>query len=195
MSLESPVSVLYDDFGTALAVSGSQTITGSQPGLVVVGSGSNGWQYFRLADDGAVFITGSLAFDTNSILNVSISNQPTVLVGNFPTTQSVLVSGWSPVVTASAREIGAGNTVVSSWAGSTTSGILFSANSARRGAMFYMDGHNQCYIKFGPGAANTDFSVRLTNNSFWEMSDKFTGAVSAVFNNNNGVLRITEILD
>jgi len=195
MSLESPVSVLYDDFGVALAVSESQSITGSQPGLVVVGSGSTGWRYFHLSDSGAVFVTGSLSFDTNTVLNVSISNQPTVLVGNFPATQSVLVSAWQPIVTASTREIGAGNTVVSSWNSSTTSGLLFPANSSRRGTMFYMDGNNQCFIKLGPGASNSSFTVRLTNNSFWEMSDKFTGSVSAIFNNTNGALRITEILD
>jgi len=63
MSLESPFSVLFDSEGTELAVTASQSgsfLDGTQPGFLVMGSGSNGAQFLRLASDGALFITGQV---------------------------------------------------------------------------------------------------------------------------------------
>jgi hypothetical protein len=67
MSLSNPSSVFYDEKGTALAVSSSQTIepnlsgSDAQPGFLLAGSSSNGIvRFLRAADDGALHITGNL---------------------------------------------------------------------------------------------------------------------------------------
>lgn len=63
MSLESPFSVLFNSEGVELAVTASQSgsfETGTQPGFLIMGSGSTGAQFLRLADDGALFITGAV---------------------------------------------------------------------------------------------------------------------------------------
>lgn len=63
MSFENPFTVLFDQEGTALAVSESQSVTSSQPGIVVFGSGSTGFEYLRLSDSGELFVTGTLSAD------------------------------------------------------------------------------------------------------------------------------------
>lgn len=63
MSLGSPFSVLFNSEGVELAVTASQSgsfETGTQPGILIMGSGSNGAQFLRLANDGALFITGTV---------------------------------------------------------------------------------------------------------------------------------------
>jgi hypothetical protein len=64
MSLESPVSVLFDLEGQELAVTASQSasfVDGTQSGLLVMGSSSQGAQFLSLTDDGSLFVTGAVA--------------------------------------------------------------------------------------------------------------------------------------
>jgi hypothetical protein len=62
--LESPVSVLFNTEGVELLVTASQSgsfLDGTQPGVLVMGSSSNGAQFLLLDDTtGAVVITGSV---------------------------------------------------------------------------------------------------------------------------------------
>jgi hypothetical protein len=176
MPLESPISVLYDSNGTEIAVSQSQIVSGaSQPGLMVAGSGSNGGAiFFRMANDGALFVTGTLA---------------TAAVA----TQSVAVISWSAAVTASVREIGARTTVVSSANGSVTNFTVLAANGTRKKASFYKEGGSTCYIKLGATASTTSYTVAIGNNGYFETPDGYTGQVDIIFSNNAGVVRVTEI--
>jgi hypothetical protein len=73
MAFESPVSVLFDTAGTELAVTASFSssfLDGTAAGILVMGSSSNGAQFLQLADDGAIFITGSVDanFAPNSLV-------------------------------------------------------------------------------------------------------------------------------
>ena len=139
MSLDSPVAILYDSNGTELAVTQSQPVTtGSQPGLMVAGKGADGGaHFFRMANDGTLFVTGVLA------------------TSNIGGTLSVQVDGWTGGVTASIREIGAATTLVSSANSSITSYNVLAANPNRLVATFYKEGAGICYVKFGTTASST----------------------------------------
>lgn len=89
MSLENPLSILFNTEGIELAVSQSQALTGSgvQPGILSMGSGSDGnAHYMRVSNDGSTFVTGSVA----------INGQ--VAVSNFPAVQPVDDNGGSLTV-------------------------------------------------------------------------------------------------
>lgn len=74
MSFESPVSILFNTEGTELAVSESQAVTSTQPGLVIFGSGSTGFEYLRLSDSGELFVTGAVAANLSPNTPVSQGN-------------------------------------------------------------------------------------------------------------------------
>jgi len=81
MSLENPLSILFNAEGNELAVSASQVLTGSgiQPGILVAGSSSTGTvQFMRVADNGSVFVTGSVSVDSIAIGSVDQGNAGTV---------------------------------------------------------------------------------------------------------------------
>lgn len=68
MSLESPISVLYDENGIAIAVSSSQELApGVAHGLPMMGSGSTGAQFIKVSDTGELFVTGSLTTSTGPV--------------------------------------------------------------------------------------------------------------------------------
>lgn len=228
MSFESPISVLYNANGSEIALSASQSISvSSQPGLMIMASGSNGTaQFFKLADDGALLVSGAFSF--GGIVNASISNAPTVNQGTAGTldqswfvrisdgtqvlgtgssapvwvtgsvttnvtpvaTQSVYVGGWNTVaVTASVQELRSATAVLSSTLAS--SGLvgysLLTSNSSRKGATFFLEGNRVAYLKLGTGANTNSFSIKMTNNSYWEIPFNYTGDVTVSFNSGSQV--------
>ena len=190
MPLESPISVLFDSFGTEIAVSQSQVVSGAaQPGLMIAGSASNGGAvFFRMAADGALFITGS-------IVTTAVATQ-SVFVGAWGnTTASVKVDVWTPSVTASTREIGAATTLVSSAISSLTNFALLAVNPDRKKASFYKEGGGACYLKLGATASATSYTVQLGANGYFETPDGYTGRVDVVFTTAvaTSILRVTEI--
>lgn len=238
MSFESPVSVLYNEEGIAIALSASQSLSNvQQPGLMIMGSGSNGTaQFFKIAADGSLLVSG--AFTVAGTQTVSMSNSPTVnqgsavsaqssgwyvritdgtqvlgtgssapvwVTGSVTTnvatvaTQSVYVGGWLTSVTASTREIGASTTTVSATvaANGLVGFSLLSANSARRGAIFYMDGNRIAFVKLGTGADTNSYSYRMTNQAYWEIPSQYTGPITVTFNSGAAVatLYVTDIRD
>lgn len=106
MSFESPVSVLFNADGNEIATIASQSLSASQPGLMIMGSGSNGSaQFFRLSPDGALMVSGALSI--GGVTNVSMSNSPVVNQGSaaFATTGS----GWFVRLTDGTQVIGTGS--------------------------------------------------------------------------------------
>jgi hypothetical protein len=76
MSLENPLSILYNSEGLELAVSQSQALTGSgvQPGLLMFGSSSTGNAIpWRAATDGAMFVTGTVNASFSPSANTPVS--------------------------------------------------------------------------------------------------------------------------
>lgn len=176
MGLESPISVLYNTAGYELAVSQSQVVSNSyQPGLVMAGSGSDGLaRFFRVNSDGYLFVTGTFA--------TSVA------------TQSVQVASWLPGVTASVDQIGTSTTAITSANASTTNYTILPTNPNRRGALFFKEGTNTCYLKFGATATTSSYSIRLGSDDYYELPTLYTGQVDIVFNTtaSNNTLRVTE---
>jgi hypothetical protein len=79
--LESPISVLVGQDGVELAVSQSQVILDSQSGIVIAGSSSNGSTFFKVNDEGELFVVGTLTTTPSGVQQVS----GTVDVGNIVT--------------------------------------------------------------------------------------------------------------
>lgn len=234
MSFQSPVSVLYNASGVELPLSASQSLSTSQPGLIVMGSGSNGTaQFFKLVGDGALLVSGSLSIGGTQ--TVSMSNSPTVNQGTAGTqgsgwfvrvtdgsqilgtgssaplwitgsvstnltsvtTQSVYVGGWNAAVTASVQELRSATSAVSATiaADGLVGYTLLTANSSRKGGVFFLEGNRIAYVKMGTGADTNTYSVRMTNNAYWEMPFNYTGTVTVSFNSSSqtATLYVTDL--
>jgi hypothetical protein len=164
MPLFSPVSVLFDSDGTELSVSQSQAIEASQPGIFAVGSGSNGATFFKVADDGTLFVSG--AFEANI---------------TFPVSQSTF-------------ELAAPNTTLSSAIASTTAFEILPTNPDRKMVLLHVDGNRTWYIGFGATPTTVLYSVKFGNGSTYEVPERYTGPISVISNANGGsTLLITEI--
>lgn len=176
MSFESPLSVLYNSEGNEVAVTASQAITAIQPGVAIMGSGSSGWQPFKVAPTGEMFVTGTLSVSVSTVA-----------------TQSVQVASWLTSVTASVMEIGAGNTTVSGVAATLSSYQILPANPNRRAFYLYKETVGTCYVKFGAsGASASSFTLKMGPSSFFE-NEKYTGPVCVVFSVvPAGALMVTE---
>jgi hypothetical protein len=113
MSFENPLSILYNAEGLELAVIDEQGLTGSgtQPGVIVAGSGSDGAVHFmKVATDGAVFITGSVNASATLSPNTPVSQG---LPGGVP-------DSWYVRITDGTQVIGTGSSAPVWVTGSTT---------------------------------------------------------------------------
>jgi hypothetical protein len=225
MGLESPVSVLFTPSGTEVAVSASTVISAGTPGFLALGSGSTGAQFLRLDANGALVVSGNFSSTTVPTQSVRVAGwdsgvtgsvyatllgTPSVSVSNLPTTQSIFVGGWASGVTGSVYATilnsttvatqsvlfpGAINTLVSSAAASVASFTLLPQRASRRGATFWKEGSNVCYLALASVATTTNYTVRLSNNGYYELPFEYAGPVSVIFSNastgNN--LLVTEI--
>jgi len=94
MSLENPTSILFNTSGDELAVVTSQSlnVSGTQPGIMIAASGSDGNAYLLKATPaGELYVTGNFLTGSQTINGtVSVDNFPTTFdVGNFPAVQEV----------------------------------------------------------------------------------------------------------
>ena len=67
--------------------------------------------------------------------------------------------------------------------------------ATRKGFIFFLEGSNTAYVKFGAGASSSDYSITIIGpGGFYELSSlRYTGELSVAFKNTTGVLRITEL--
>lgn len=77
---------------------------------------------------------------------------------------------------------------------STSNQVLVAANPLRQGLYFYNYGTAEQFIKFGTTASTLDFSVRLTGNSFYEVSQPiYVGQIDVISSSTNGAIQVTEL--
>jgi hypothetical protein len=119
MSFESPVSVIYNEAGNEVALSSSAVINiATQPGLMVMGSSSNGTaQFFKILPGGELLVSGTFSF--GGVSNVSVSNQPTVNQGSAGT----VGQGWFIRITDGTQVLGTGSSAPVWITGSVTTNI------------------------------------------------------------------------
>ena len=74
--------------------------------------------------------------------------------------------------------------------GSTT---LFAANPAAVGRTVYNDGGGNIYVKFGTGASSSSFTVRVSDNGYYELPQPlYKGIVTASAASGTRTTRVTE---
>lgn len=83
---------------------------------------------------------------------------------------------------------------LSAVASSVTSVSLLSSNASRKGLILFNDSNSVCYVAFAGTASSTAFTVKMAAGAFYEMPiPVYRGAVSAIWSNANGNMRITEL--
>lgn len=207
MPLESPASVLYNDDGLALAVSGGIAIPVSSSGLLFAGVGpGNTASFARFSALGELLISGSVittvtfpATQSVSVINITTSSVNGGLLvnqglsGSFGNSWNVVLSDGTkmlgsgssaPLFVRDAAELSASVTQVPISA--TSVGVL-SANAVRSTTYIYNATSRTLYLRFGSTAATTTFySVRLTSNGFFEIPKSYTGAVQGIWDSTAG---------
>jgi hypothetical protein len=89
---------------------------------------------------------------------------------------------------------GASSSSVTSVARSNASQTFLLANTSRKGATLYNDSGAFLYVKFGITASDTDFTVRLASQSYYEVPFSYTGRIDGIWASNGaGDARITEL--
>jgi uncharacterized membrane protein/co-chaperonin GroES (HSP10) len=77
---------------------------------------------------------------------------------------------------------------------SATSTALLAANTARKMAIFFNNGSNFVYIKFGATASSTSYTIILYPGGLYEMPmPLYTGVIEALANSANNVINVTEM--
>lgn len=105
--IENPFSVIYDEAGRAMAVSGSQVVDAAQSGFVFFGSSSIGAQAVRVTPTGEVYITGSIDAIASGVQSITgsvyVTNMiPTGSNGGVTVNQglsSSFADAWKVVIT------------------------------------------------------------------------------------------------
>lgn len=194
MPLESPVSVLFASTGVEVAVSSSTAIASSTVGFLAMASGSTGAQFLKIDTDGALVVSGNFSATSVATQSVQIAGWDQGVTGSVYAT--LLGSSQITVVgTASVLNPGAINTNVSSAAASLTSYTMLPLRPTRRGATFWKEGTNICYLSLADVASTSQYTVRLSNNGYYEVPFDYIGPVSVIFSNDtagNSIL-VTEI--
>jgi hypothetical protein len=103
--------------------------------------------------------------------------------------------GTSPwVVTGTVTPPSVSTSTVTRVASGISSHLLVAANINRKGLMFYNDGSAQQFIKFGATASTTDFSIRMTAQSYLEVPlPIYTGQIDVISSTTNGAIQVTEL--
>lgn len=84
---------------------------------------------------------------------------------------------------------------LSSVSASASNVTLLSANTNRKGAIFYNDSTAICYLKFGTTASSTSFTIKMSAGSTMIIDSNpiYRGRVDAIWESATGAMRITEL--
>lgn len=75
-----------------------------------------------------------------------------------------------------------------------TSHQLVASNAARKGLIFYNDSTSQQFIKFGTTASQTDFTLRMSTQDYYELPQPvYSGRIDVLGTNSNGAIQVTEL--
>lgn len=75
--------------------------------------------------------------------------------------------------------------------GSGASQSIVASNANRKGATVFNDSGVVCYVKLGATASSTSFTVKMVDQSYYEVPSKYTGVVDALWA--SGAVRVTEL--
>lgn len=266
MSFESPVSVLYNEMGVEVTTTSGSAIISEQPGIVVLGSGSGGWDYLKFNSSGKLEVAANVDIDLKAYTDggtdsISVHGDLDILrQEGAPGAERLMVSGAIDLdgpgfdslilainditsalntvndsiglveisvidvkdavleVSSAVEKLTGGKTLllgnsdqllVSTHAVTNVSGVVaavedtsvevLAARSDRQGATFFFEASASgkvCLLKFGGPAATNDFTIRMTNFSFFELPAGYGGSVEVIGNTAGaGTLYVSEWAD
>jgi hypothetical protein len=94
--------------------------------------------------------------------------------------------------TAATKEVRSSTGTVTSVAGSASNVTLLAANANRLGASIYNDSTADLYVKCGATASTTSFTIKLSQDDYWEVPNNYTGIIDGIWSSATGSARITE---
>lgn len=123
------------------------------------------------------------------------------LIGTTNSTLTTIdgrVDGLETLITATNTALAlefASAATVTALASAATSAQLLAANSSRKGLMLNNTDANAVLVKYGTTASATSFTVRITQNGYWEMPKPiYTGRIDAIWEaDGSGSLYATEL--
>jgi hypothetical protein len=163
MSNESPASILFDELGNPVGVMFDGYIYRLQTQTII--------------DDG--YFHGPVAVKPPN--TAALATDPALVVAISPN-NSFTVSSAKPSIT-----------TTSSVAASTGNVVLLASNGTRLGATVYNDSSALLYLKLGPTASLSDFTIKLFPLSYYEVPYGYTGEIDGFWSHTGGFARIGEL--
>jgi len=132
-------------------------------------------------------ITGSVAV-TGPLTDVQLRASAVPVSGAFfQATQPVSIAA-----TVTTKETQPGTGTLANIVGTGASQTIIASNANRRGATIFNDSGVVAYVKFGATASATSFTVKMVDQSYYEVPGPvYTGVIDAFWA--SGSLRVTEI--
>lgn len=168
---------------------------------VTVYQGTNPWTVNDSTVSGAIdnlgITVGGVTTAVNAVSSAIDSLGGGISLVNLSSSLGDINNSVLAVSGALAEMVGDGRSTsatVTSIAGSAGTASV-AASDVRKGIIFYMEGNNTAYVKFGSGATNSDYSVAVVGpGGLYELSElRYTGNFSVAFKTLAGTLRITEL--
>lgn len=79
-------------------------------------------------------------------------------------------------------------------AGATSATSLLAQNMARVGAVIYSDSSATMYVKLGAAATTDDWTVKMSQDDYFEVPTGYCGVVTAIWSAASGQARVTELV-
>jgi hypothetical protein len=125
---------------------------------------------------------------TNSFSEDAVTKELQRIVPN-DSSGAELGTSSNPLTTKSATSATGTTSNVS---GSASSVTLLSSNTSRKGATIVNDSSAILYIKTGTTASATSYTVKLSQDDYWEVPYGYTGRIDGIWASATGAARITE---
>lgn len=197
---------LYDSVGTGIT---STSIGGGKQGLDVNVIGATLTVSLNHTTDN-ILVYGNdgvndqkLKTNSSGELQVGITNTPlTVTQSGLWSIRLQDGSGNTISSTSNALDVnikgdthGASSSSVTSLARSNVNQTFLVANTSRKGVTLYNDSGTLLYVKLGTTSSTTDFTVRMSSQSYYEVPFGYTGRIDGIWATGGaGDVRITELL-
>lgn len=95
--------------------------------------------------------------------------------------------------TLTTKEIRSATPTQSSVAGNASNVTLLASNASRLGATIFNDSTAFLYVKLGATSSTTSFSIKLSQDDYYEIPFGYTGIIDGIWASATGNARITEI--
>ena len=113
----------------------------------------------------------------------------------IPSSGSVAaLQGTNPwIVIGSIMNIGVPTSSVYAVLSSISTVSVLSANTSRRGATIYNKAGTDVFIKLGTAANTSVYTVKISQDDYYELPYAYTGVVAGITASNAGIINVTEL--